>query len=272
MCVCVHKWLSVSVYLFLHLYAWNLGLCVHLLYMCPTPPSFNPATVLWRLADVQRGRGRVFWLESVSLTPETSASFFCQKAKNIRKRTFLCIADGCRGGGVCPGTPGDGKRKGEGRLFPLTVCRDTRLHVSECLCVSSFFFLSSQVAVYNLCHFSGNLAGAQLFGGFVAQMVTCAVWLSGFVHHYLSVLADGSSLVDLCGCGSVHLQCEWINGFVHFLLNILFWTLPSLVFPLLPLRQQKWPVTVSLSTQRTEYRITHVLPEEDVFYPLQWWQ
>lgn len=37
-------------------------------------------------------KGRDFWLESISLTPQTSASFFCQKAKNIRKRPFLCVA------------------------------------------------------------------------------------------------------------------------------------------------------------------------------------
>lgn len=49
----------------------------------------------------------------------------------------------CRGGGVCPGTRGDSGRleEREGCPFPLTLCRDTPLHVSVCVCV--------HVAVYN---------------------------------------------------------------------------------------------------------------------------
>lgn len=54
--VCARMALCFCVFVFTFV-CINLCLCVHLLCMCPTPPSFNPATVLWRLADVQRGRG-----------------------------------------------------------------------------------------------------------------------------------------------------------------------------------------------------------------------
>lgn len=64
-------------------------------------------------------KGRDFWLESISLTPQTSASFFCQKAKNIRKRPFLCVAAVVKevGSVLVVHGHGDGKRKGTGVCF-----------------------------------------------------------------------------------------------------------------------------------------------------------
>lgn len=38
-------------------------------------------------------KGRDFWLESISLTPEKLYFPFSAKSKNIRERTFLCLAD-----------------------------------------------------------------------------------------------------------------------------------------------------------------------------------
>lgn len=70
----------------------NLCPSVHLLY------ASNPSLTQSSHCSVTAGRGAVrkgrdFWLESISLTQETSGSSFCQKAKNIRRRTFLCVAD-----------------------------------------------------------------------------------------------------------------------------------------------------------------------------------
>lgn len=83
----------VCMCLFSHLCALiSLHVCISFL-MCPTPPWFNPATVWWQLADVQWRKGRDFWLESISLTPEKLYFPFSDKSKNIRERTFLCLAD-----------------------------------------------------------------------------------------------------------------------------------------------------------------------------------
>lgn len=54
-------------------------------------------------------KGRDFWLESISLTPEKLYSPFSAKSKNIRERTFLCLADVAgEVGSVRAGTGGGG--------------------------------------------------------------------------------------------------------------------------------------------------------------------
>lgn len=57
--------------------------------------------------------GGDFWLESISLTSETSASIFCQKAKNIGKRMFLCVADAVGEVGSVPAHGAEGHREVE---------------------------------------------------------------------------------------------------------------------------------------------------------------
>lgn len=89
----VHDWLSVPVYLFFNICMHkSVPVCAFLVYVS------NPSLIQSNYCSVTAGgraarKGRDFWLESISLTPENSGSFFCQKAKNIRKRTFLCVAD-----------------------------------------------------------------------------------------------------------------------------------------------------------------------------------
>lgn len=82
--------MCTTVYLF-------FNICMH--KSVPVCASFNPSLIQSNYCSVTAGgraarKGRDFWLESISLTPENSGFFFfCQKAKNIRKRTFLCVAD-----------------------------------------------------------------------------------------------------------------------------------------------------------------------------------
>lgn len=173
----------------------------------------NPSLTQSSYCSVTAGRraarkGRDFWLESISLTPETSGSSFCQKAKNIRKRTFLCVADVVgEVGSVLSQSGGHGhwKRKREGCLFPLTVCRDTSVHVSGCLCVE-FFFLTPQVAFYNLCHFCGKVGRSQV----------AALWLKRSCHR--APFKDLSIAIP-CGCGgeqiSLFISCENRLKFLH---------------------------------------------------------
>lgn len=152
-----------------------LLLCVSLVYVS------NPSLIQSSYCSVTAGRravrkGRDFWLESISLTPETSGSFFCQKAKNIRKRTFLCVADVEEEVGSVlahGGDTGTGRGKGrEGCLFPLTVCRDTHLHVSVSVCVCLHEVSGSCLHLVSLLwKFRQVPAG----GGCVAQRVTCTV-------------------------------------------------------------------------------------------------
>lgn len=161
----MHDLLSVSVYLFSTFVCMNLYMCVCISRIC-----VHSSLIQSSYCSVTAGRraarkGRDFWLKSISLTPETSDSFFCQKAKNIRKRTFFCVADivGEVGSVLAHGRT-RGKEVERGRLSVSTDClQDTCLHVSECLCVYlEFFFLWSQVAFYNSCHFCGDVGRSQL--------------------------------------------------------------------------------------------------------------
>lgn len=71
-------------------------MCELLVDVPPPPLCFNPATVFWRqLADVQQRRGGNFGGVRKRLFDSV---FFYQKAKNIRKRTFLCLTDVAGGG------------------------------------------------------------------------------------------------------------------------------------------------------------------------------
>lgn len=58
--------------------------------MCPNPPSLQSGVCSVLAGRRAARKGRDLCVESISLTPE---GFFCQEAKNIRERTFLCVAD-----------------------------------------------------------------------------------------------------------------------------------------------------------------------------------
>lgn len=118
------------------------------------------------------------------------------------------------------------------------------------MCVE-FFFLRSQVAFYNLCDFCEKAGPSWLrlrrSNGHMYCMcgrVTLSV--------SLSVMADVSGLFDLCG--HVH-----VNVYIFY-----FEQLFLLCFALFSQAAE----TVSLLAQCTEYRLTHVLPEEDVFFSI----
>lgn len=140
----------------------NLCPSVHLLY------ASNPSLTQSSHCSVTAGRGAVrkgrdFWSESISLTQETSGSSFCQKAKNIRKRTFLCVADVVGEVGSVLAHRGTRALEEErGRLSASTGCLQGYKSAREWVFVwVEFFFLTSQVAFYNLCHFCGNVGRSQ---------------------------------------------------------------------------------------------------------------
>lgn len=111
-----------------------------------TPPSFNPPTVLWRLAAGRRGKGRDLRLESISLTTvQPGFFFFCQKkAKNILEKDH--IVQRCRRAGVCPAS-GRVQRKedrGEAVGFYWTVLKGYRS-----MCESVLVLISPTAGVSN---------------------------------------------------------------------------------------------------------------------------
>lgn len=82
LCFCVFVFTFVCI---------NLCLCVHLLCMCPTPPHSIHLLFCdgWQTCS-EEGEGSL--IRKYLFDSRNPGSFFCQKAKNIRKRTFLCVA------------------------------------------------------------------------------------------------------------------------------------------------------------------------------------
>ena len=180
----------------------NLSLCASLVLVS------NPSLLQSSYCSVTVGRcavkrGRDLWLESISLTPEPSASFFCQKAKNIIKRAS-CAYSRRSGGGVCPGTQGD-TGTGRGKLSEgIHICTGVLLpEVSgSCLQLVSLMW---------------NCWQAPADGGFVAPVVTCTGCMWRCVHHCLSVMADGSSGVSRCSCEYAYIYS--VSRFFRFCLR-----------------------------------------------------
>lgn len=95
------KWLRINVcacffgFCFVNLF---LLMCELLVGLPPPPLCFNPATVFLatagRRAPMEWGWGDFFGIRKRLF----DSVFFYQKAKNIRKRTYLCLADVAGGG------------------------------------------------------------------------------------------------------------------------------------------------------------------------------
>ncbi len=113
MTVCVCEWLSFSVYLFFNICMHkSFSVCISCMCVQPLPHSIQLLFCDGRRTCSEEGEG--FLVRKRLFDSRNSGSSFCQKAKNIRKRTFLCLADVV--GEVCPGTRGDtGKGRGKGK-------------------------------------------------------------------------------------------------------------------------------------------------------------
>lgn len=84
-CVCLFLYLCALISVHVCISCW----CVQLLSGSLVQSSHCLVTAGRRAVR----KGRDFWSESISLTPEKLYFPFFAKSKNIRERTFLCLAD-----------------------------------------------------------------------------------------------------------------------------------------------------------------------------------
>lgn len=164
--------------------------------MCPTTPSLKQLLfcVGWQRGSEERGG---FCLESMSLTPD---SFFCQKAKNIRKRTLLCTAD-VVGGEERGSVLQDTERR---RLSVFSGCLQGYTSACESVCVCE-----SEANVF-LPYVSGGCL--QLVSSSVEIWTGLSWWIRCSIRGQMlcgceilsitSEIIEASSMVKTCACTS----------------------------------------------------------------------